>query len=90
MTICDIKVDVALRQVRQQLKEDRTVSRTLRAAIDMLMLMVKPMADRPTIRSRESCKLPSQNLTLTGSRAGAPSRCATWVRRQGAGAVRRR
>ena len=46
MTISDINVDEALERVRQQLKEDQTVSPSLRAAIDVLMLLVKLMADR--------------------------------------------
>ena len=41
MTISDINVDEALERVRQQLKEDHTVSPSLRAAIDVLMLLVK-------------------------------------------------
>jgi len=45
MTISDINVDEALERVRQQLKEDQTVSPSLRAAIDVLMLLVKLMAE---------------------------------------------
>ncbi|RCV85757.1 IS66 family transposase, partial [Vreelandella rituensis] len=54
MTISDINVDEALERVRQQLKEDRTVSPSLRAAIDVLMLLVKLMADRLATSSRNS------------------------------------
>ncbi|MFN2332010.1 MAG: DUF6444 domain-containing protein, partial [Halomonas sp.] len=61
MTISDINVDEALERVRQQLKEDRTVSPSLRAAIDVLMLLVKLMADRLATSSRNSSKPPSQD-----------------------------
>ncbi|MCD6009890.1 IS66 family transposase, partial [Halomonas sp. IOP_31] len=61
MTISDINVDEALERVRQQLKEDRTVSPSLRAAIDVLMLLVKLMADRLATGSRNSSKPPSQD-----------------------------
>ncbi|WP_264759077.1 hypothetical protein [Halomonas jincaotanensis] len=40
MAISDIKDNEPLEQVRQRLKEDRTVSPSLRAAIDVLMLLV--------------------------------------------------
>ncbi|WP_423836714.1 DUF6444 domain-containing protein [Stutzerimonas stutzeri] len=53
--------DEALERVRQQLKEDRTVSASLRAAIDVLMLLVKLMADRLATSSRNSSKPPSQD-----------------------------
>ncbi len=49
MTLNDINVDEALERVRQQLKADRTVSPSLRAAIDVLMLLVKLMADRRSL-----------------------------------------
>ncbi|WP_415843676.1 DUF6444 domain-containing protein, partial [Vreelandella rituensis] len=62
MTISDINVDEALERVRQQLKEDRTVSPSLRAAIDVLMLLVKLMADRLATSSRNSSKPPSQDM----------------------------
>lgn len=62
MTISDINVDEALEQVRQQLKEDRTVSPSLRAAIDVLMLLVKLMSNRLATSSRNSSKPPSQDL----------------------------
>lgn len=74
MTISDINVDEALERVRQQLKEDRTVSPSLRAAIDVLMLLVKLMADRLATSSRNSSKPPSQDpnrqrrLRTTGER----------------------
>ncbi|NGO89918.1 IS66 family transposase, partial [Halomonas sp. 141] len=61
MTISDINVDEALERVRQQLKEDQTVSPSLRAAIDVLMLLVKLMADRLATSSRNSSKPPSQD-----------------------------
>ena len=61
MTISDINVDEALERVRQQLKEDHTVSPSLRAAIDVLMLLVKLMADRLATSSRNSSKPPSQD-----------------------------
>ncbi|WP_372614769.1 IS66 family transposase [Halomonas sp.] len=61
MTISDINVEDALARVRQQLKEDTSVSPSLRAAIDVLMLLVKLMADRLTTSSRNSSKPPSQD-----------------------------
>lgn len=61
MSISDINVDEALERVRQQLKEDRTVSPSLRAAIDALMLLVKLMADRLATSSRNSSQPPSQD-----------------------------
>ncbi|WP_373190360.1 DUF6444 domain-containing protein, partial [Halomonas sp.] len=61
MTLSDINVEKALARVRQQLKEDRTVSPSLRAAIDVLMFLVKLMADRLAISSRNSSKPPSQD-----------------------------
>jgi len=61
MTISDINVDEALERVRQQLKEDDTVSPSLCAAIDVLMLLVKLMADRLATSSRNSSKPPSQD-----------------------------
>ncbi|AXY44103.1 DUF6444 domain-containing protein [Halomonas sp. JS92-SW72] len=61
MTISDINVDEALERVRQQLKEDQTVSPSLRAAIDVLMLLVKLMADRLATSSRNSSQPPSQD-----------------------------
>ncbi|MCL7931741.1 DUF6444 domain-containing protein [Halomonas llamarensis] len=62
MTISDINVDEALVRVRQQLKEDHTVSPSLRSAIDVLMLLVKLLAaDRLATSSRNSSKPPSQN-----------------------------
>ena len=59
--ISDINVDEALERVRQQLKEDQTVPPSLRAAIDVLMLLVKLMADRLATSSRNSSKPPSQD-----------------------------
>lgn len=61
MTISDINVEEALERVRQQLKEDHTVSPSLRAAIDVLMLLVKLMADRLATSSRNSSRPPSQD-----------------------------
>ena len=61
MTISDINVDDALERVRQQLKDDQTVSPSLRAAIDVLMLLVKLMAERLATSSRNSSKPPSQD-----------------------------
>ncbi len=61
MTISEINVDDALERVRQQLKDDQTVSPSLRAAINVLMLLVKLMADRLATSSRNSSKPPSQD-----------------------------
>jgi len=61
MTLSNINVDEALERVRQQLKEDRTVSPSLRTAIDVLMVLVKLMADRLATSSRNSSKPPSQD-----------------------------
>jgi transposase len=66
MTISDINVDEALERVRQQLKDDQTVSPSLRAAIDVLMLLVKLMADRLATSSRNSSKPPSPTVKLVG------------------------
>lgn len=62
MTLSDINVDDALQRVREQLKADTSVSPALRAAIDVLIFLVKVMADRLATNSRNSSKPPSQDI----------------------------
>ena len=61
MTFDNINVDEALERVRQQLKEDRSVSPSLRASIDALMTLAELMSDRLATSSRNSSKPPSQD-----------------------------
>lgn len=61
MKISDIDVDATLENVRQQLKEDTTVSPSLRSAINLLLLLIPILLGRVNTNSRNSSKPPSQD-----------------------------
>lgn len=61
MKISNINVDAALANVRQQLKEDSSVSPSLRAAIELLMVLIQILTGRMNTNSRNSSKPPSQD-----------------------------
>lgn len=56
MTLNDINVEEALERVPQQLKKDRMVSQSLRAAIVVLMLRVKLRVDRRQLPKGRTCR----------------------------------
>ncbi len=62
MTVEDIDVDEAIANIRQLLKEDKTVSRTLRAAIEVMILLVSILTKRLGLNSRNSSKPPSTDF----------------------------
>jgi len=61
MKISDIDVDATLDHVRQQLKQDTSVSPSLRSAIELLMLLIPILLGRVNTNSRNSSKPPSQD-----------------------------
>jgi transposase len=61
MKISNIDIDAALGNVRQQLKDDPTVSPSLRAAIELLMTLIQLLTGRLNTNSRNSSKPPSQD-----------------------------
>jgi hypothetical protein len=77
MKISNIDVDAALANVRQQLQEDTTVSPSLRAAIELLMVLIQLLSGRLNINSANSSTPPSQdpnrprqNRTKSGRKPG--------------------
>ena len=87
MKISNIDVDAALANVRQQLQEDTTVSPSLRAAIELLVVLIQILSGRLNINSANSSTPPSQDpnrprQNQTKSRAGSPvalaRRCNRW------------
>ena len=61
MKISDIDVDATLDHVRQQLKQDTSVSPSLRGAIELLLLIIPMLLGRVSANSRNSSKPPSQD-----------------------------
>ena len=61
MKISNIDVDAALANVRQQLKDDSAVSPSLRAAIELLMVLIQILLGRVSANSSNSSKPPSQD-----------------------------
>lgn len=61
MKISNIDVDAALANVKQQLKDDSTVSPSLRVAIELLMILIEVLLGRVKTNSRNSSKPPAQD-----------------------------
>jgi len=59
--ISNIDVDAALANVRQQLQDDPTVSPSLRAAIELLMLLIQALTGRLNTNSANSSIPPSRD-----------------------------
>jgi transposase len=61
MKISDIEIDTTLENVKQLLKEDRSVSPALRAAINLLLVIIPILLGRVSTNSSNSSKPPSQD-----------------------------
>jgi transposase len=61
MKFSNIDIDAALANVSQQLKEDSAVSPSLRAAIELLMVLIRVLTGRVNTNSANSSKPPSQD-----------------------------
>jgi len=61
MKISNIDVDAALAGVKQQLQSDSSVSPSLRAAIELLMVLIQILTGRINSNSANSSKPPSQD-----------------------------
>ncbi|PIU39518.1 MAG: IS66 family transposase, partial [Piscirickettsiaceae bacterium CG07_land_8_20_14_0_80_44_28] len=61
MKISDIDIDATLENIKQLLKEDKAVSPSLRAAINLLLLIIPILMGRVNTNSRNSSKPPSQD-----------------------------
>lgn len=61
MKISNMDVDAILANVRQQLQDDKTLSPSLRAAIEMMMVLIQIMTGRLNTNSANSSKPPSQD-----------------------------
>lgn len=63
MKISDINIDIeaTLADVKQQMKEDKSLSPSLRAAIELLVVVVQLLLGRLKLNSRNSSKPPSQD-----------------------------
>ena len=62
MTVEDIDIDAAIANIRQLLKEDKAVSRTLKAAIEVMILLVSILTKRLGLNSRNSSKPPATDF----------------------------
>lgn len=61
MKISNMDVDAILANVRQQLQDDKTLSPSLRAAIEMMMVLIQMMTGRLNTNSTNSSTPPSQD-----------------------------
>jgi len=61
MRISDIDVDAIIANARQQLKDDPSVSPSLRSTFEILLLIIPILSGRVSTNSRNSSKPPSQD-----------------------------
>ena len=95
MTVEDSDTDDAIANIKQILKEDKTVSHTLRAAIDVMIFLVSVLVKRQGLNSRNSSKPPStdfgenkeKNGTLAVARPRMPGDRHGDVRGENAGGL---
>ncbi|WP_409526157.1 hypothetical protein [Nitrincola sp. MINF-07-Sa-05] len=61
MKISDIDVDAIIANARQQLKDDASISPSLRSTFEILLLIIPILLGRVNTNSRNSSKPPSQD-----------------------------
>ena len=67
MKIGSIDVDAAIDNVQKLLEQDEKISNGLKAAISVLLILVKALTNRLGLNSKNSSKPPSTDDTLTSS-----------------------
>ena len=70
MTVEGIDTDDAIAHIRQLLKDDKTVSQPLRAAIEVMILLVNILSKRLGLNSRNSSKPPSTDFGANEKKNG--------------------
>lgn len=70
MTVEEIDTDDAIANIKQLLKEDKTVSPTLKAAIEIMILLVSILSKRLGLNSRNSSKPPSTDFGANKKKNG--------------------
>jgi len=61
MTVNDIDTDEALENIKKLLSEEKNISLALKAAIDVMILLVTVLVNRLGLNSRNSSKPPSRD-----------------------------
>ena len=61
MTVNDIDTDEALENIKKPLSEGKNISPALKAAIDVMILLVTVLVNRLGLNSRNSSKPPSRD-----------------------------
>ena len=76
MTVNDIDTDEALENIKKLLSEEKNISPALKAAIDVMILLVTVLVYRLGLNSRNSSKPPSSDYGDTRKKAKEKVRTA--------------
>ena len=88
MKIDSIDVDIAIKNVQKLLDEDKTISHALKAAISVLLILVKILINRLGLNSKNSSKPPStddkskKDLKKKNNLSSDPRRRTKWACRK--------